>query len=212
MKRIVFFVMIASLFTVLTGCQTDNKEAMEIHKKIEDSAVLEEKFAENQKDLAASRKKVNESNQKILRLKSTEAAAIKQTINEQEISTESKELEEARENFQDAYAALMTIDENIKLIKDKDEKKMATNVMTLMKDRKKLMDSYFDIYQKQLNSQSKFFNNLEQGNFKLDTLEEQVETINDESKKMHDVAEQLNQVTKDYNEVKSKYFEMAGLS
>ncbi|WOV84926.1 YkyA family protein [Sporosarcina jeotgali] len=212
MKRIGFFVMIASLFTVLTGCQTDKKEAAEIHKKIEDSAVLEEKFAENQKELAASRKKVNESNQKILGLKSTEAAAIKQTINNQEISTERRELDEAQENFQNAYAALMTIDENIKLIKDKDEKKLATNVMTLMKDRKKLMDSYFDIYQMQLNSQSKFFDNLEQGNFQLDTLEEQVETINDESKKMHDVAEQVNQVTKNYNEVKSKYFEMAGLS
>ncbi len=204
--------MIAGLFTVLTGCQTDKKEATEIHKKIEDSAVLEEKFADNQKDLAASRKKVNESNQKILGLKSTEAAAIKQTINNQEISTERQELDEARKNFQNAYAALKTIDENIKLIKDKDEKKMATNVMTLMKDRKKLMDSYFDIYETQLNSQSKFFDNLEQGNFKLDTLEEQVETINDESKKMHDVAEQVNQVTKNYNEVKSKYFEMAGLS
>lgn len=211
MKKIIFLAMIVGLFTVVTGCQSDQEQAREIHKKVEESASLENRFVANQKDLAASRKKVNESYQKVISLENTDVETIKQTLYDLGISTESKELDLARENFQNAYTALLSIEENIEQIKDDDEKKTAEKVMTLMKDRKKLMDSYFDIYQKQLNSQSKLFENLEQGNFKLDTLEEQVKIINDESQKMVDVVEQVNQVTEEYNEAKSEYFEMAGL-
>ncbi|MDW0110687.1 YkyA family protein [Sporosarcina aquimarina] len=212
MKKVMFLAILAGLLSVLAGCQSDQEQATEIHTKVEESASLEDKFTANQKDLASSRKKVNESYQKVLSLENNDAETIKQTLNDLEISTESKKLDEARENFQNAYATLMSIDENIKLIKDKDEKKTATKIMTLMKDRKKLMDSYFELYQKQLDSQSKLFENLEQGNFELAALEEQVKTINDESQKMVDVVEHVNQVTEEYNEVKSEYFDMAGLS
>ncbi|REB08750.1 hypothetical protein DVB69_06390 [Sporosarcina sp. BI001-red] len=212
MNRIVGFVMIIGLFSLLTGCQSDKKQAAEIHTKIEESATFEKEFVADQKDLVKSREKVQAVYQDIIALNSTDTNAIKQTLSDHEMSTEKQQLNEAEKNFQSAYQKLMSIDENIELIKDKDQKKKATKLTTLMNTRKKSMETFFNTYRDQMKTQNTFFQNLEQGNFELDTLEDEIHHINEDSEKMEKVIKQFNQDTKRYNEVENDYFGMAGLS
>lgn len=212
MKRLVFLVMILGLFTFLSGCQSDHKQAAEIHGKMEESASFEEKFVENQKELDINRKRVQEIYHDVLSLDSNDADAIKQRVGDHEISTEKQQLNEAEENFQTAFSKLMSIDENIELIKDADQKKQATKLMTLMNNRKKLMENYFDTYRDQLKSQSIFFDQLEQGKFELDKLEGEIDAINEDRLHMSEVVEQFNEITEQYNKVMIDYFKMADIS
>ncbi|VDG98099.1 Putative cell-wall binding lipoprotein [Lysinibacillus sphaericus] len=212
MKRVVFLVMILGLFTFLSGCQSDHKQASEIHGKMEESASFEEKFVENQKELDINRKRVQEIYHDVLSLDSNDTDSIKQRVGDHEISKEKQQLNEAEENFQTAFSKLMSIDENIELIKDADQKKQATKLMTLMNNRKKLMEKFFDTYRDQLNSQTTFFGNLEQGKFELNTLEDEIDAINEDSIHMSEVVEQINQVTEQYNKVMNDYFKMADIS
>lgn len=204
--------MILGLFTILSGCQSDHKQAAEIHGKMEESESFEEKFVSNQKDLDVNRKRVQEIYYDVLSLDSNDTDAIKQRVGDYDISMEKQQLNEAEENFQTAFSKLMSIDENIELIKDAAQKKQATKLMTLMNNRKKLMENFFDTYRDLLNSQSTFFANLEQGKFELNTLEDEIDAINKDSIHMSEVVEQFNQVTEQYNKVMYDYFKMADIS
>lgn len=212
MKRLVFLVMILGLFTFLSGCQSDHKQAAEIHEKMEESASFEEKFVANQKQLDDTRKRVQEIYQDVQSLDFNDIDAIKQKVGDQELSMEKQQLNEAEENFQTAYSKLMGIKENIELIQDEDQKKQATKLVTLMNSRKKLMENFFDTYRNQLKSQSSFFEHLEQDKFELDKLEGEIDVINEDSLHMSEVVEQFNEITEQYNKVMINYFKMADIS
>lgn len=204
--------MILGLFTFLSGCQSDHKQAAEIHEKMEESASFEEKFVANQKQLDDTRKRVQEIYQDVQSLDFNDIDAIKQRVGDHELSMEKQQLNEAEENFQTAYSKLMAIKENIELIQDEDQKKQTTKLVTLMNSRKKLMENFFDTYRNQLKSQSSFFEHLEQDKFELDKLEGEIDVINEDSLHMSEVVEQFNEITEQYNKVMIDYFKMADIS
>ena len=101
-----------------------------------------------------------------------------------------------------------SIDENIKKIKDKDQKKQAEKLITIMNERKKLIDSFFEHYDKNLTLQNSFYRQLEDGKYSLVKLNEQINEINKLSADMGEIIQQFNQYTEQYVKVENEYYQM----
>ena len=71
-----------------------------------------------------------------------------------------------------------SIEKNIKKIKDENQKKQAEKLITIMNERKKLIDSFFEDYDKNLELQNTFYRHLEDEKYSLENLNEQINEIN----------------------------------
>ena len=146
----------------------------------------------------------------LIKLDINDQDIIKQNIDKAKTYSQKQQqlLEEATENFEKAYMKAASIDENIKKIKDKDQKKQAEKLFTIMNERKKLIDSFFEHYYENLKLQNSFYRNLEDEKYSLVSLNEQINEINKLSGDMGEIIEQFNQYTKQYVEVEKDFYEM----
>lgn len=213
MKRVLLFGLLGFIL-ILTGCHRDEKQAIDIYQKMEKSASLETEFADDLKRLETNGKKAQAVYNKLIKLNINDTDAIKQKINDANTYTEKQQqlLKEARQSFQKAYKQSAMIRKNVKKIKDKEQKKQATKLITLMKDRKKLIGNFFDDYQEQLELQQKVYQQLENGKFSANELDKHINEINKQNEDMEKLIQQFNQSTKKYNEAENDYYQLAQLN
>ncbi|WJY26334.1 YkyA family protein [Sporosarcina trichiuri] len=211
MKRIAGLLLLAGVLAVLAGCQTDQKKAETIRATLDDAVQLEQQVSTDQKELAAERDQVEAIYEKVLAMKSADTDAIQRLAGSHEVSAEKQQLDAAIKDFQAVHEKIMSIESSIGSIKDDEQKAEAEKLLTLEDGRKKAMDAYFTAYKQQLDTETAFFDQLEQGKFDLKTIDEQVETINGATGKMTDAIDRFNAATKQFNGAQQTYFNMAGL-
>jgi ABC-type transporter Mla subunit MlaD len=210
LNRLLAFAIVLSFTVFLTGCHSDEKQADKIHKIMEKSAEFENKFAANQTDLSETRKNAQLVYIDLVSLDINDKDIINQKIDRANTYTKKqlKLLEETEENFQKAYKKSATIEKNIKKIKDDDQKNQASKLITIMNERKKLIDTFFEDYHKNLELQNTFYRHLKDEKFSLENLDEQIKDINKRSQDMGEIIQQFNQYTKQYIEVENDYYQM----
>ena len=144
MKRLRTFAIVFSIAIFLTGCRSDEKHTADIHKIMDESAQFENDFYVNLTNLAQTRQNAQLIYLDLIKLDINNEDIIKQKIDKAKTYSQKQEqlLEEATENFEKAYMKSASIDENIKKIKDKNQKKQAEKLITIMNERKKLIDSF----------------------------------------------------------------------
>lgn len=210
MNRFVLILIFLSVITCLTGCQPDRKQAMKIYEKLNESVTFEKKFTDNQKELDEYRQKIQQVYNELVSFHIDDTEKIKQKLEEANSYTKNQQkfLKDTEKNFQKAYEEVVNMEGDIKEIKDKDQKKQATKMLTLMKNRKKTIHSFFENYQDQLEVQATFYKQLKNGKFRFDKLDQQINMINEYDQKMEDIAHQFNQQTDQYYQVENKYYQM----
>ena len=210
MKRLRTFAIVFSIAIFLTGCRSDEKHAADIHKIMDESAQFENDFYVNLTNLSQTRQNAQLIYLDLIKLDINNGDIIKQKIEKAKTYSQKQEqlLEEAKENFEKAYMKSASIDENIKKIKDKDQKKQAEKLITIMNERKKLIDSFFEHYDKNLTLQNSFYRQLEDGKYSLVKLNEQINEINKLSGDMGEIIQQFNQYTEQYVKIESEYYQM----
>lgn len=177
---------------------------------MEETAQFENIFYENLTNLSQARQDAQLIYLDLIKLDINDGDIIKQKINKAKTYSQKQEqlLEEAAENFEKAYLNSASIDKYIKKIKDKAQKKQAEKLLTIIDERKKLIDSFFDHYYKNLTLQNSFYEQLEDGKYSLVKLNEQINEINKLSEDMGEIIQQFNQCTEEYVQVENEYFQM----
>ena len=177
---------------------------------MDESAQIENDFYVNLTNLAQTRQNAQLIYLDLIKLDINNQDIIKQKIDKAKTYSQKQEqlLEEATENFEKAYMKSASIDENIKKIKDKDQKKQAEKLITIMNERKKLIDSFFEHYDKNLTLQNSFYGHLEDGKYSLVNLNEQINEINKLSGDMGEIIQQFNQYTEQYVKVENEFYQM----
>lgn len=210
MKRLRTFAIVFSIAVFLTGCRSDEKHAADIHKIMDESAQFENDFYINLTDLSQTRQNAQLIYLDLIKLDIKNQNIIKQKIDKAKTYSQKQEqlLEEATENFEKAYMKSASIAENIKKIEDKDQKMQAEKLITIMNERKKLIDSFFDHYHKNLTLQNSFYRQLEDEKYSLVNLNEQINEINKLSGAMGEIIQQFNQYTEQYVKVENDFYEM----
>ena len=210
MKRLRTFAIVFSIAVFLTGCRSDEKHAADIHKTMDESAQIENDFYVNLTNLAQTRQNAQLIYLDLIKLDINNQDIIKQKIDKAKTYSQKQEqlLEEAKENFEKAYMKSASIDKNIKKIKDKNQKKQAEELITIMDERKKLIDSFFEHYDKNLSLQNSFYGHLEDEKYSLVNLNEQINEINKLSGDMGEIIQQFNQYTEQYVKVENEFYQM----
>jgi hypothetical protein len=210
LNRLLAFAIVLSFVVFLTGCHSDEKQAAKIHKIMEESAEFENNFAANQTDLYETRKNAQLVYIDLISLDINDKDIINQKIDKANTYTKKQQklLEEAEENFQNAYKKSATIEKNIKKIKDEDQKNQASKLITIMNERKELIDTFFEEYRENLELQNTFYRHLEDEKFSFENLDEQINDINKRSQDMGEIIQQFNQYTQQYIKVENDYYQM----
>lgn len=177
---------------------------------MDESAEFENNFATNQTELYEARKSAQLIYVELISLDINDKDIINQKIDKANTCTKKQQklLEEAEENFQKAYKKSATIEKNIKKIKDEEQKNQASKLITIMNERKKLIDTFFEEYHENLKLQNTFYRHLEDEKFSLKNLDKQINNINKRSQEMGEIIQQFNQYTKQYIEVENDYKQM----
>ncbi|QQK77645.1 YkyA family protein [Salicibibacter cibarius] len=211
-----FVVMLGCGIVFLASCQSDEKQAVEIHEKIETSSSYEQAFASNQEDLEEYREKEQSLYNDLIELDIQDKATLQQSIDDAETYIEEQQalLDEAEENFQKAYEAAASILENIEEMNDQELKGQAFELLEMMAERKELVDTFCDDYQHRLKVLASFYEDLNDDEWSHDELEaeeDRIDQINNRNQVMEDVIQKFNKRTEQYKEVESQYFEMVAL-
>ena len=209
-RLLIAFAIIISFIFILNGCQSDKKQAAKIQKVMEKSAEFEKSFAASQTELYETRKNARLIYNDLISLDINDKDIINQKIEEGYTYTkiQQKLLEEAEENFQKAYNTSSMIEKNIKKIKDEDQKNQATKLLTIMNERKKLIDTFFGNYRENLKLQNTFYRHFEDEKISLESLNEQIMDINKRTQDMGEIIQEFNQYTEQYIEVENDYYQM----
>ena len=152
---------------------------------MEESAQFENDFAVNQTNLYETRQNAQLVYLDLIRLDINDQDIIKQKIDKANTYSKKQQklLEEARRELpKRLIRSLHPLMKNIKKIKDKDQKKQASKLITIMNERKKLIDSFFEHYDKNLELQNSFYRHLEDEKYSLENLNEQINEINKRSR------------------------------
>lgn len=211
MKRSALGLLLAVMLLMLAGCQSDKKQAESIRGTLDEAVSMEEQFQSGQDGLAHEREKVQAIYEKVLAMKNTDMDTIRQLAGKHEVAEEMKLLKSVQGDFKGIHGKVGSIQKTVDGIKDGDQKEEAAKLLKLETSRQKAMDTYFTAYQDQLETETAFFGHLEQGQFDLKRIDDQVRRINDDSGKMTKAIEQYNAFTKQFNDAQQTYFNMAGL-
>jgi Putative cell-wall binding lipoprotein len=210
LNRLLAFVIVLSFTVLLSGCHSDEKQAAKIHKIMKEAAEFENDSAANQRDLYETRKNAQLIYNDLISLDINDKDIINQKIEEANtyMKKQQKLLEEAEENFQKAYKKSATIEKNIKKVKDEEQKNQAIKLLTIMNERKRLIDTFFEDYHENLELQNTFYSHLEDEKVNLDNLDGQISDINKRSQDMGEIIQEFNQYTQQYIEVENDYYQM----
>lgn len=205
MNRLRVFTIVVSFLILLSGCQSDQKQADKIHNILEEAAPFEKNFTTNLSDLSVAREQAQTVYMELIQLDIDDKKNISQKIDAAHTYTneQQKLLKEARENYQKAYQQAITIEKPIEKLKDKGQKKQASRLFTIINEKKKLMDTFFEDYHDHLELQKAFYQQLEDENFNLETLNEQINGINDRLQNMGEIIQQFNQYTQQFIEAEN---------
>lgn len=195
---------------ILTGCQSDEKRAVKIHNILEESAQYEKEFVSKQNGLFETRKNAQLHYNELVSLDMNEVELITEKINAGVKYTEKQQelLKEAEDNFQSAYHLSLTIEKNIKKIKDEAQKNKASELITFINERKNLMDTFFKDYHENLALQAAFYEHLKNEEFNLETLDRQISDINKRNHDMGELIQKFNQYTEQYIEAEKDYYQI----
>lgn len=190
----------------LLGCQSDQKQTAKIQKTLVESASFEHHFTANLSDLNETRKSAQSIYVELISLDINDQNQIHQQIDKAQSYTKEQQklLEEATENFQKAYQMVVTLEEPIQKMKDKKLKKQASKLITMMNERKNVIDSFFENYHKNIETQNTFYQQLADENYHLKNLNELIHEINNRTQSMEAIIQEFNQSTQQYIDLEKK--------
>lgn len=192
----------------LVGCQSDEKEAENIQDKLNEAAVYEENFQDNQESLEAYRDKEQSIYEDIIQGDIQERDAILEQADEGKtcLKKQNELVIEGQDYMEKAYETSTSIKSNIEQIEDKQEQDQAAELLNVIKERKGEIESYFDLYEDQLHTLYTFYEALESDDVPLDDMSQQIDEVNDTNEDMEDHLKSFNQATETYNEEEAAYY------
>jgi len=192
----------------LVSCQSDEKEAENIQDKLNEAAVYEENFQDNQESLEAYRDKEQSIYEDIIQGDIQERDAILEQADEGKtcLKKQNELVIEGQDYMEKAYETSTSIKSNIEQIEDKQEQDQAAELLNVIKERKGEIESYFDLYEDQLHTLYMFYEALESDDVPLDDMSQQIDKVNDTNEDMEDHLKSFNQATETYNEEEAAYY------
>lgn len=209
-KRLILFLIVVCFLLFLTGCPSDDKHSKKINNKIKETAELEKDFVENQEELNKVREKAQQVYNDLINLDIKNTDVIHQKIKEANTYTKKQLdlIEKAEDNFQKAYKEHALIEKSINKIKNKEQRKQASKLLSIMEQRKNSIEVFFEDYRTKLDIQNTFYRQLDEDRPRVENLSEQIFHINECNKGIEEAIQRFNKHTEQYNQAKNEYFQV----
>ncbi len=199
--------MIAFSF-ILNGCQSSSKQVTKIEKVMDKATELEKEFSTTQLELLETRENARLLYYDLINLTISDKDLLHQKIEDGKtyVTKQQQLLDQAEESFNKAYNTSSKIEKSIKKMKDDAQKNEATKLLTVMKERKILMDTFFKDYHETLQLQKTFYQQLEDEKIDIGSLNQQILEINMRTQEMGKIIEEFNQYTRQYIEAEQDFY------
>ncbi|WP_433749322.1 YkyA family protein [Falsibacillus pallidus] len=209
-----WLILAAAVTLVLSGCMNRPSAAEEIYQILENTVKDEKEFQDQQEPMTEMETKEKKIFDEIMGLgvkqydQITDLAdkALENLKNRRtRLLKEQRSMDESRQNFE-------TVKEKVDRLTDKDAKKKAAQLISLMEKRYEAHESLYKDYSLGLNLDEQLYNLLKNKDVTLEDLEEQINKINDIYKKIYADNDYFNQKTDEYNTAKLQFYKIAGIN
>ncbi|RDI47621.1 YkyA family protein [Falsibacillus pallidus] len=214
MLSIRWLILAAAVALVLSGCMSRPTAAEEIYKILENTVKDEKEFQDQQEPMTEMEMKEKKLFDEIMGLgvkqydriaELADKALVNLKNRRQRLEREQQSMDESKQNFEE-------VKEKIELLNDKDAKKKAGQLITLMEKRYEAHESLYKDYSSGLSLDERLYSLLKKKDVSLEELEEQINKINDIYKKIYADNDHFNQKTAEYNTAKLQFYQIAGIN
>lgn len=211
-NRIIF-----SLFAIsflLTGCVSKEKTTEKMYQALENVVEAEKGFEEQQEPLVELEKKEKEIYNKIMTLGMKQHDEIVK-LSEEALSIIGKRREHLQKEIDSMNASKIEfkqVEEIKNEIDDAEQKKKASELMEIMRNRYKVHNQLTKEYSSALDSDEELYHMLKNQTIRYDKLEDHVTKLNTIYQRVYDKNEEFNELTTQYNKEKLEFYQEAGLN
>lgn len=211
MNRIIFSIFAISF--LLTGCVSKEETTERMYQALEKVVEAEKTFEEQQEPLVKLEKQEKEIYNQIMALGMKQHDEIV-TLSDEALSIIDKRRELLQKEI-DSINASKTEFKQAEEIKDEiddtEQKKKASELLEIMRNRYKVHNRLAKEYTSALESDKELYLMLKDESVSYEKLEEHVTKLNTIYQKVYDANEEFNELTAQYNEKKLEFYEEAGL-
>lgn len=210
-NRIIFSIFAISF--LLTGCVSKEKTTERMYQALENVVEAEKAFKEQQEPLVELEKQEKEIYNQIMALGMKQHDQIVKLSDEaiSIIDKRREHLQKEIDSIDTSKTEFKNAEEIRKEIDDSKQKKKATELLEIMRNRYKVHSQLAKEYSSALDNDKKLYQMLKNESISYEKLEEHVTNLNTIYQKVYDKNEEFNELTAQYNEKKLEFYEEAGL-
>ncbi|MDQ1003889.1 hypothetical protein QFZ28_004289 [Neobacillus niacini] len=210
-NRIIFSVFAISC--LLTGCVSKEKTTERMYQALENVVEAEKLFEEQQEPLVELEKQEKEIYNKIMALGMKQHDEIVK-LSDEALSIINKRREHLQKEIDSINASKTEFKQAEEInneINDHDQKKKASELLEIMRNRYKVHSQLTKEYSNALDSDKELYLMLKNESVSYEKLEDHVTNLNTIYKKVYDKNEEFNELTAQYNKKKLEFYREAGL-
>jgi hypothetical protein len=208
---------IFSIFAIsflFTGCVTKEKTTERMYQALENVVAEEKAFEEQQEPLIKLEKQEKEIYNNIMALGMKQHDEIVKLSDEalSIIDKRRKHLQKEIDSINASKTEFKQAEEIQNEIDDTEQKKIAAELLKIMKNRYKVHSQLTKEYTSALDSDKELYLMLKNENTSYEELEDHIAKLNTIYLRVHDKNEEFNKLTAQYNEKKLEFYQEAGLN
>lgn len=211
MNHIIFAIFIISF--LLIGCVSKEETTERMYQALENVVEAEKAFEEQQEPLVELEKQEKEIYDRIMALGMKQHDEIVKLADEalSIIDRRRDHLQMEIDSINASKIEFKQVEDIKNEIDDTEQKKKASELMEIMRDRFKVHDQLTKDYSSALENDEELYLMLKNETVSYEKLEEHVTNLNTIYQKVYDANEKFNALTVKYNEKKLEFYKEAGL-
>lgn len=211
-KKSLFFIVFI-IFLLLSAC-SGTSASEQIYDHLEKAVTLEETFEKQQDSIVELEKKEQEIYAQIIDLGMDQFEKIKE-LSKQAIDTiekRSEKIELEKESIHASKEEFAKIESTLEELEDKEVKKKAEKMYSVMMDRYATYDELNDAYSNSLELEKELYTMLQKEDLEQKALTNHIKKVNKSYEKVIKANDNFNTYTTEYNELKEDFYEAAGVN
>jgi hypothetical protein len=208
---------ILSIFAIsflLTGCVSKEKTTERMYQALERVVAAEKAFEEQQEPLVELEKQENKIYNQIMAIGMKQHEQIVKLSDEALLNIDKRKdhLQKEVESINASKTEFKQAEEIKNEIDDTEQKKKASELLEIMRNRYRVHNQLTKDYSSALDSDKELYLMLKNESISYEKLEIHVTNLNTIYQKVYDANEEFNVLTAQYNEKKLEFYKEAGLN
>lgn len=207
-------VVIGMITVMAAGCSFGDKPAEKIYTHLEEAAMLEQDFTEQQEKIVDAEKKEQQLYNEMIEMSMDDFEQIVSLSKQaDQLANDRKQwMKEEKDILDEAYQTFTKAQDLVKEIENDELKQSGRQLLEAMENRHETYDKLFDAYMVSIERDRKLYNMFREKELKANDLQDQIDQVNASYKKVNETKDRFNEYTERYNETKKNFYETAELN